>query len=34
MRDHLVDFLIDGRMILKWIFRGINWRTVEWAGLG
>jgi hypothetical protein len=30
-RDYLEDTVIDGRIILRWIFR--KWDVVEWTGL-
>ena len=30
-RDHLIDLCIDGRVILKRIFK--NWDGVKWTGL-
>jgi len=31
-RDHLVDPGVDGRIILRWIFR--KWDVGIWTGLG
>ena len=31
-RDHLEDLDVDGRMILKWILKEVEWAT--WTGSG
>jgi hypothetical protein len=31
-RDHLEDLGVDGKIILKWIFKA--WDELDWSGLG
>jgi hypothetical protein len=28
--DHMKELGIDGRIILKWIFREMGWRGMDW----
>jgi len=32
-RDHLEDPGIDGRIILRWIFRKLDWGGMDWLEL-
>jgi hypothetical protein len=32
-RDHLGDKGVDGRIILRWIFRKWDWRGMNWIDL-
>jgi hypothetical protein len=32
-KDHLGDQVVDGRIILKWIFKCIGWEGVYWIHL-
>ena len=31
--DHLEDLGVDGRKILKWVFRGVQWVDMDWIVL-